>query len=78
VIAPLLLILGFWTRLGALIIAINMVMALALVHMSQFKSLADTGGWALELQGMFFGMALAIALLGAGRFGVGGHHGRWN
>ena len=78
VVAPILLILGFWTRLGALIIVINMVVAIALVHLGQVATLADTGGWALELQGMFLGTALAILLLGAGRLSVGGRTGRWN
>lgn len=78
VMAPVMLILGFWARVGALIIAINMIVVLALVHLSQLAALADTGGWALELQGMYLGSALAIALLGAGRFSLGGSHGRWN
>lgn len=78
VVAPILLILGFWTRVGALIIAINMIVALALVHLAQLTSLADTGGWALELQGMYLAAALAIALMGAGRFSMGGSNGRWN
>ncbi len=78
VVAPILLLLGIWTRVGALIIVINMIVALALVHLGQLMSLADTGGWALELQGMYLGAALAIALLGAGRFGMGGSNGRWN
>ena len=77
-LGPLLLLLGYWTRVGALIIAINMLVAIGLVHLGQFATLADTGGWALELQGMFFGTALAIMLLGAGRYGLGGSHGRWN
>ncbi|KRE94964.1 GntR family transcriptional regulator [Frateuria sp. Soil773] len=78
VLAPALLVLGLWTRAGALVVAINMVVALALVHTSQFFTLADTGGWALELQGMYLGTAIAVALLGAGRFSVGGGNGRWN
>ncbi len=78
VVAPLLLVLGFWARVGALIVAVNMVVALLLVHTSQFMSLADTGGWALELQGMYLGGAIAVLLLGAGRFSLGGAHGRWN
>jgi putative oxidoreductase len=78
VIAPLLIILGFWTRLGALTIAINMVVALWLVHMGDLATISKTGGWALELQGMFLFGALAVALLGAGRFSVGGAGGRWN
>lgn len=78
VVAPLLLLLGYWTRVGALIIVINMLVAVGLVHMGQFAMLNDTGGWALELQGMFFGTALAIMLFGAGRYSLGGNNGRWN
>ncbi len=78
VVAPLLLIAGWWTRAGAWVIALNMLVALALVHLSQLGTLADTGGWALELQGMYLGAAIAVALLGAGRFSVGGISGRWN
>lgn len=78
VVAPLLLILGLWARVGALIVAVNMVVALLLVHTGQFLSLADTGGWALELQGMYLGGAIAVLLLGAGRFSVGGIQGKWN
>ncbi|MCK9538672.1 DoxX family protein [Dokdonella sp.] len=78
VLAPILVIIGLWTRPAALVIAINMLMALALVHMSQLFSLNDQGGWELELQGMFLFSAIAIALLGAGRFSVAGANGRWN
>ncbi|KZC39479.1 MULTISPECIES: DoxX family protein [Rhodanobacter] len=78
VVAPLLLLVGYWTRVGALIIVVNMLFAIGLVHMGQLATLADTGGWALELQGMFLGTALAIMLLGAGRYSFGGSNGRWN
>jgi putative oxidoreductase len=78
VIAPLLVLLGIWTRPAALVIAINMAVAVWLVHQSQFFTLASTGGWALELQGMYFVVALVLALIGAGRFSVGGAGGRWN
>ena len=77
VVAPLLL-LGYWTRVGGLIIVINMLVAIGLVHMGQLATLAGTGGWALELQGIFLGTALAIMLLGAGRYSLGGSGGRWN
>ncbi|RCS30908.1 DoxX family protein [Rhodanobacter denitrificans] len=78
VVAPLLLLVGYWTRVGALIIVVNMLFAFGLVHLAQLATLADTGGWALELQGMYLGTALAIMLLGAGRYSLGGANGRWN
>ena len=78
VIAPLLVLFGIWARLGALIIAANMVVAVVLVHMGELTSLTKNGGWALELQAMFLVSALAVALLGAGRYSIGGLGGRWN
>jgi putative oxidoreductase len=78
VIAPLLVLFGVWARLGGLIIAINMVVAILLAHTSQLFTISKTGGWALELQGMYLVSALAVALLGAGRYSVGGAGGRWN
>lgn len=78
VIAPALVIAGLWTRPAALLIAVNMLVAIWLVHTGELFTLTQTGGWALELQGMFLFTALAIALLGAGRFSVGGEGGRWN
>lgn len=78
VIAPLLVLFGVWTRIGALIIAINMVVAVLLVHTAEFFTMTKTGGWALELQGMFFVTALALVFLGAGRYSVGGAAGRFN
>lgn len=78
VVAPILLIIGVWSRLAALIIAGNMAFAIFLVHMKQLASLSSSGGWALELQGMFLFSALALVLLGAGRFSIGGRGGKWN
>jgi putative oxidoreductase len=78
VVAPLLILVGLFTRPAALIVAINMIVAVLLAHTSQFFTLNETGGWALELQGMFFFAAVAVALLGAGRYSIGGVHGRLN
>ncbi|MBD8657752.1 DoxX family protein [Oxalobacteraceae sp. CFBP 13730] len=78
VVAPLLILVGLFTRPAALIVAINMIVAVLLAHTSQFFTLNETGGWALELQAMFFFAAVAVALLGAGRYSIGGVNGRLN
>jgi putative oxidoreductase len=78
VIAPLLMLVGLFTRAAALVVVINMIVALMLVHTKQFFTLNETGGWALELQGMYLGAAVAVALLGAGRYSLGGAAGRFN
>jgi putative oxidoreductase len=78
VLAPLLLIAGLWTRVAALLIAANMVVAIWLTGMGNLGKLNEFGGWALELEGMYLFTALAIALLGAGRYSLGGVNGRLN
>jgi len=70
VLAPILVVLGWYSRIGAGLIAINMLFAMALAHRADLFELGKSGGWALELQGMFLFTAIALALLGPGRFAV--------
>jgi putative oxidoreductase len=72
VIAPVLVILGWYSRIGAALIAVNMVFAIALVHSAELLSLSKTGGLALELQFVFLVAAIAIALFGPGRYSLNG------
>jgi putative oxidoreductase len=78
VIAPALLLVGVWSRLAAAVISINMMVAIWLVHTEEFFQFSKSGGWALELQGMFLITAVALVFLGAGRYSLGGKSGRWN
>ncbi|XAH25972.1 DoxX family protein [Xylophilus sp. GW821-FHT01B05] len=78
IVAPVLLILGLFTRAAAWILVVNMLFAFGLVHMKDLFALTNQGGWKLELQGMYLFGALAVAFLGAGRFSVGGSSGKLN
>lgn len=71
-IAPVLLILGLWTRAAALIIAFNMAMAIFLARRGDIGKINPMGGgWAIELEMLFLVAALALALAGGGRYGLG-------
>jgi len=70
VFAPLLVIFGYYARIGGVIMAFNMVVAIALAHPNDLFSLGKSGGWALELQGFFLFTALAVALIGPGKFAI--------
>ena len=70
VIAPLMIILGFYCRLGGLIAVINMLFAIWLAHSGDLFSLTDHGGWAVELQGFYLFSSLALIFLGSGRYAV--------
>lgn len=78
VLAPALIILGVITRAAALVIAINMLVAIYLEHGHQLLQLTKTGGWILELQAMFLFVSIVIAFLGAGHYSLGGTRGRMN
>ena len=78
ILAPVLLILGLYSRLGALLALVNMLFAIGLAHMNHLFTLGQSGGWGLELQGFFLFNSLAVLLLGAGSHSVGGRNGRWN
>jgi putative oxidoreductase len=70
VLGPILLLVGYYARVGAGLIAINMVVAVALAHRHDIFTLSQHGGWTLELQGMFLFTALALVLMGPGRLGI--------
>lgn len=63
VIAPLMVIFGFWVGPAAIVMAINMLFAIGLAHTNELFQLGRTGGWALELQGLFLFGSIAIALM---------------
>src|SRR5438067_3414848 len=79
VIAPLLLILGIFTRPAALVIVLDLCMALfLLVQGSAFQLQRQGGGLGAELQFLYIFSALAIAFLGSGRFALSKGKGRWD
>jgi putative oxidoreductase len=78
VAAPVLIIIGLLTRIGGLLVVINMLVAVALAHTTMLMGTTDQGGYLLELQAFYLFSGLAVALLGAGRFSIGGDDGVLN
>jgi len=70
VLAPLMIILGIYCRIGGLLVAGNMVIAIWLVHMGDLLTLSGNGGWSLELQAFYLFNGVALMLLGSGRFAI--------
>jgi putative oxidoreductase len=70
VVGPLLLIVGWYSRVGAGLIAINMLFAVGLAHRADVFALGPQGGWAIELQAMFLFTAISLALMGPGRYSL--------
>lgn len=70
VIAPMLIILGVATRFSAVVFAVNCLVATLLVHSSVIFTLGKSGGWAIELLGLFFFGALALIFTGGGKYAL--------
>jgi putative oxidoreductase len=70
VLAPILVIIGLYARVGAALIVVNMLFAVMLAHRADLSVLTKTGGWALELQAFFLFTALALMLMGPGRLSI--------
>jgi len=76
IIGPVMVILGLFARIGAGLIVLNMIMAVALAGIDRLGAFNPMGGYALELEAFYLLGALSVALLGAGRYSIAG--GRWN
>ena len=69
--APILVLIGLWTRAAALVIALDMLMAFVLVLRAKLFTINQMGGgWAVELEALILITALTVACLGAGRYAV--------
>jgi putative oxidoreductase len=70
IVAPIMLIVGYRTKLASALIAITLFVAIVLAHLSQIFSLGETGGWAIELQALYLFGAIAVFGLGAGKYAI--------
>ncbi|HID3221302.1 TPA: DoxX family protein [Enterobacter cloacae] len=71
VVAPILIIVGLFTRPAALVLAFTMIVAWLMVGTGKTFALDAVGAWAIESLVYFFIGSLAVAFLGAGRYAVG-------
>lgn len=70
VLGPILLIIGYKARLGAFFVALNMMIAILLVHAGQLNEISPTGGWMIELNALYLLGAIAVIFLGSGRLAI--------
>ncbi len=70
IVAPVLLIIGYKTRVGAALIIATMIIAIALAFPGQWFALSKVGALAMENQYLFIFSSLVIILLGAGKYSI--------
>ena len=78
IVAPVLIILGIWTRPAAFVIAFDLLTAILLVSHARMGSISPGGGWGIELDAFYLLTALAISFLGAGKISITGTSVKWN
>ncbi len=68
-LAPLAVIAGFYSRIGAWLIAVNMLFAFGLAHGGELFAIdPQSGALLVEKQYLFLFSAIAVALIGPGRY----------
>ena len=70
ILAPLLLILGWKSRVWAGVIAFNMAVAIYLTQFKGLLSLSSHGAWGMEVPVFYLLSALAIVFLGSGKYAI--------
>jgi len=79
IVAPLMVLLGYRTRIAAPVIAIDMLAAIFLVMQSQMTHIREAGGgWGIELEMILLLGSLALFFLGGGKYGVTGGKHAWD
>ena len=70
-VAPVMLIAGAWTRIAAVFVAGDMVMALVVALGPQILTInKGGGGWGIEVEAMILLTAVTLFLAGGGKYGV--------
>lgn len=70
IIAPLMLVVGYRTKIAAIIYAFTMVVAVGMSHMGHLLELNQTGAWAVELNALFLFGAVGLIFTGGGKYAV--------
>ena len=79
ILAPILIIIGFKTRLAALVVAIDMIAAIWLAHAGNIFQVKEAGGaWAIELEAFYLLASLALFFMGGGQHSVSKGRSVWD
>lgn len=77
IIAPLLILAGYRTRLASIVFAVNCITAMLLVQSVDIFSLNDNGGWKVELLGIYALVAVGLFFTGGGKLTLSSKH-KWD
>ena len=78
VVAPIFMIIGYKSRIAALIVAFNMLMSIVIGHRDIAFMRNDFGGWMIEMNIFYMMTALAVFFLGSGKYSLSRGQGKWD
>jgi putative oxidoreductase len=70
VVAPAMVLLGYYSRIGALLMVFTMINAIYLAHAPELFTLGKHGAPAVELPLLYLLLSLAVAFAGPGKFAI--------
>lgn len=70
IIAPVLILIGYRTRLAAIVFAVNCITAIALAKTDALFQLNESGGWAVDILMIYLFAGIALFFTGAGKYAV--------
>ena len=70
IIAPILIIIGFRTKLAGLVFAVNCFVAILMDRLPDVLSLNEHGGWAIGLIFIYMMFGIALFFTGAGMYAL--------
>ena len=78
VVAPIFMIVGYKSRIAALVVAFNMLMSVLIAHRDIMFARNDFGGWMIELNVFYMMTALAVFFTGSGKYSLSRGQGQWD
>lgn len=70
IIAPILIIVGYRTRIAAAFFTVGVIFAIFLAHSERIFTLNQHGGWSIELLGLFFFCSITLIFTGGGNYAI--------
>lgn len=77
-VGPILVLIGWWSRIGGALIFITMFLSILLAHRDIMFEYNEFGGWSIALNAMLSFGGLAIFFAGAGKYSVSRGKGKWD
>jgi putative oxidoreductase len=77
-VAPIFILIGFKTRLAAIVVAINMFLSVLIAHPDIIFSVNEYGGWMIETNMLYLLTAVALIFLGSGKYSLSKGIGKWD